>query len=454
MSSTILTPTPTTDVPIQAPTTTPSPQPPSSPLDFSGIEGHAEHAWDDVKNLFTTGDTTGHPEQTEKNAEQEVKNQATQNQGEADYKNFLYKSSPDEFKQAYPAEYLYRKAYNTTKDAITEPAEHMLTGKAREEIAPKIDKLAETGLGLVGAVKPGEPKPVIDTGNISGPEGELEESAAKPINFDSIPGHKTVEAPTSPHPRLPDSEYVYHATDKSRADAIRQSGLRPKSWYAPSPEEALKSGAVPISGNRADLRVFAVPRSEIEAVAPDAADMGAREVEKGRFVMSGKGHQPIEVDHNGAPFQPVETKPSVKGMQGPPVEKAGIVQNARKILRDPTATEEDRAIATRQLEHHQETQFDEATPNIKPTAVVDPKIQKTVEDAGGVYRGQNKDGIVEITLPEHMTKDLPISEPLKKYVSVNLHANEVTPEAVKGAIDRKLTEFGGKTMARKALAKD
>ena len=93
-------------------------------------------------------------------------------------------------------------------------------------------------------------------------------------------------------------------------------------------------------------------------------------------------------------------------------------------------------------------------PNIKPSAVVDPKIQKTVEDAGGVYRGQNKDGLVEITLPESMTKDLPISDVLKKHVSVNLHASEVTPEAVKGAIDRKLTEFGGKTMARKALAKD
>lgn len=309
------------------PTTTPSPEPTTSPLDFSAIEGHAEHAWEDVKNLFTTGDITGHPEQTEQAAMQGEKNQATQNEGEADYKNFLYKSSPDEFKQAYPAEYLYRKAYNTTKDAITEPAEHMLTGKAREEIAPKIDKLAETGLGLVGAAKPGEPKPVIDAGTIVGPEGEAEESVAnefhgdrtnkpstpspkpaekQPLNFDAVPGHKTVESQTSPHPRLPDNEYVYHATDKSRADAIRQGGLRPKSWYANSPEEAMKSGAVPISGNRADLRVFAVPRHEIEPVAPDAADMGAREVEKGRFTMSAKGHQPIEVDQGGRPLKSVE----------------------------------------------------------------------------------------------------------------------------------------------------
>ena len=136
--------------------------------------------------------------------------------------------------------------------------------------------------------------------------GKVPLGGKKP-NFDAIPGHATVEAPTSPHERLPEGEYVYHATDKSRADAIRQSGLRPKSWYAHTPEDALKSGAVPISGNRADLRVFAVPKSEISATAPDVADMGAREVEKGRFVMSQNGHQPIEVDHGGRPFEPVET---------------------------------------------------------------------------------------------------------------------------------------------------
>ena len=132
MSSTPVVPTTTTPIP------TPDQQAPTaSPIDLSDIPNHVEHAWEDVKNLFETGDTTGHPEATERAATQERKNQETQNQGEADYKNFLYKSSPDEFKQAHPAEYLYRKAYDTVHGAMTEPAEHMLTGKAREEIGGK-----------------------------------------------------------------------------------------------------------------------------------------------------------------------------------------------------------------------------------------------------------------------------------------------------------------------------
>jgi hypothetical protein len=104
---------------------------------------------------------------------------------------------------------------------------------------------------------------------------------------------------------LPKDQYVYHATDKSRADSIKATGLRPNSWYANTPEDAMRSGAVPVSGNRADLRMYAVPKSEIAPVAPDAADMGAREVEKGRFTMSSKGHQPIETDQSGRPLQPV-----------------------------------------------------------------------------------------------------------------------------------------------------
>ena len=77
----------------------------------------------------------------------------------------------------------------------------------------------------------------------------------------------------------------------------------------------------------------------------------------------------------------------------------------------------------------------------KSSAVVDPKIQNIVEGTGGVYRGQNKDGIVEITLPLSMTHDLPLNESFKKVVSVTLPANEVTPESVKAAMIRKRAEF-------------
>jgi len=82
--------------------------------------------------------------------------------------------------------------------------------------------------------------------------------------------------------------------------------------------------------------------------------------------------------------------------------------------------------------------------SINPNAVVDPKVQKVVEDAGGVYRGQNKDGLVEITLPREMTSALPIHDKLKEFVSVTLPAEDITPEAVKSAMDAKFKLMGGK----------
>jgi hypothetical protein len=126
-----------------------------------------------------------------------LENEGTMNQGKADYKNWLYKNSPAEFKKAYPAEFLYRKGYNYAEDAITEPATHMLTGKAREEIAPKIHELAETGLGLAGAVKPGQTEPVIKQGVIA-PEG----GGLDPEDIE-IAGGKTIVPPTPRAPEYP-----------------------------------------------------------------------------------------------------------------------------------------------------------------------------------------------------------------------------------------------------------
>jgi hypothetical protein len=107
------------------------------------------------------------------------------------------------------------------------------------------------------------------------------------------------------------NDYVYHASDVSRADAIRNSGIGKRgskgSWYANSPEEALRSGVTPVSGNREDLRVFAVPRAEAEAakIEPDKADIGHGIAAEGKSLfVGGKPIMPsheIVIDDEGKP---------------------------------------------------------------------------------------------------------------------------------------------------------
>jgi hypothetical protein len=68
--------------------------------------------------------------------------------------------------------------------------------------------------------------------------------------------------------------------------------------------------------------------------------------------------------------------------------------------------------------------------------------RENVQAAGGVYKG-NRGGLVELALPEGLTKDLPIDERMKKFVSVTLPEDKVSPEAVSQAMVRKFTEMGG-----------
>ena len=518
MSSTPVVPTTTTPIP------TPDQQAPTaSPIDLSDIPNHVEHAWEDVKNLFETGDTTGHPEETNRAEKQAMVNQGEMNQGQADYKNFLYKSAPDEFKQAYPAEYLYRKAYNTAHQAITEPAERTLHGKAREEIGGKIDELADVGLGMYGAIKPGEAEPVIKGGNIMGPEGEMEENmeqefhgdrinlakapSPKPtpktpetpvqrVDLSDIPGVKTVQHPV---------EITTHGPSWDRTHRMNVNGERAGSigyhvdpdgtariYGAHVPEHMRGQGI----GQEGYKSIFKATEADpkIKRVQSDPTHISPAATHAWE-AMQRKGEYPIEnITHaNGQPGFQIDFKREAPGEQngqteisggqyragsrsddgsveetkprtkGPVAQGTGGAQSPnsgqvtpvqKKDVPNGKAPADSMGQKAASLPDSAASGPTKTNPNIKPSAVVDPKIQKTVEDAGGVYRGQNKDGLVEITLPESVTKDLPISDVLKKHVSVNLHASEVTPEAVKGAIDRKLTEFGGKTMARKALAKD
>jgi hypothetical protein len=78
-----------------------------------------------------------------------------------------------------------------------------------------------------------------------------------------------------------------------------------------------------------------------------------------------------------------------------------------------------------------------------PTEVAPtPKsAQATVEAAGGVYRGENSAGLVEVTLPREMTKDMPIDDRFKDRVSVTLDKKDLTEDSVQAAMARKVNEF-------------
>jgi hypothetical protein len=64
-------------------------------------------------------------------------------------------------------------------------------------------------------------------------------------------------------------DFVYRAVDPKNADIVRNAGLKPGEFHD-TPEEALKQGTTPVSGDRSGLRIFAVPRSEVEAGATSA----------------------------------------------------------------------------------------------------------------------------------------------------------------------------------------
>lgn len=71
------------------------------------------------------------------------------------------------------------------------------------------------------------------------------------------------------------------------------------------------------------------------------------------------------------------------------------------------------------------------------------KPQEIVEAAGGIYGGKGATGH-EITLPLSMTKDLPIRESMKPFVSITIPEGKLTVENVKAAIAAKLSKMRGK----------
>ena len=70
--------------------------------------------------------------------------------------------------------------------------------------------------------------------------------------------------------------------------------------------------------------------------------------------------------------------------------------------------------------------------------------QEAVEAAGGTFKGMNSAGLVEIALPRSMTNRLNLQDRMKDFVTITMPKDEITPEAVKSAMDAKFKQFGGK----------
>lgn len=138
---------------------------------------------------------------------------------------------------------------------------------------------------------------------------------------------------------LPENQFVYHASDVSRANGIRENGLKPNTWYAATPEQAVQAAvaarkmsqgstpptsesAIPI--NKADMRIYAVPKGEISPVESEPGDVGHGDA---NFTMSGKGHDVIEVDPTGRPLRSTEVNSNRVPVKPPKTRPSKIIPN-------------------------------------------------------------------------------------------------------------------------------
>ena len=162
---------------------------------------------------------------------------------------------------------------------------------------------------------------------------------------------KQTAAGPKPAEALNPNDYYYHAVDKSRLPSIEQDGLKAP-WLAKSPEEALRSGVAPISGNKADLTVLAIPRDQVTPGTPDAADIGARDVEKGKYVKSNDVHKNfVQVDQTGVPVKVVreqtQAAPTAAEVSQPASQHAlelqAAVHDAEEAAKAHIITPEERA---------------------------------------------------------------------------------------------------------------
>ena len=203
-------------------------QNPSAPTAPSGVpegvtltplERPSPSLWQDIKT--GVANWLDKQEETEKNAESYVQQLQAKNDAEAAAQNQLYETNPQEFERQHPLEYLYRRGYNTVKNALVEPALEGASPALREYLRPKVENLVETGLGLYNIPKVGQAKPAISQGVILPEGGELGEEAEAEA-FGAKPWQKTGE----------EIGPLYHGGKKLVSDVdLAKTGQRDAGFY-------------------------------------------------------------------------------------------------------------------------------------------------------------------------------------------------------------------------------
>jgi hypothetical protein len=150
--------------------------------------------------------------QAEKRAEQWGKNQEAQMAGEKEYSDYLYRTAPEEYKQANPGDYYLRKIHGVISDALSEPVLRSMPDNIRAQVEPHIRALADVGTSLYGVPPPGQglgPTEGVNAQGLVPFEGEGLEAAANEMqSVESLPGAMVVKPAPTAIEELPGAQLI------------------------------------------------------------------------------------------------------------------------------------------------------------------------------------------------------------------------------------------------------
>lgn len=371
---------------------TPTPSPTTTGLDFSNIPGHT------ANGMSTPPD---HP---------------------------LWQRLKDAFEMPQDA---YTQKYAADDAATHAKINHALSAvipffKETTEIQPQIEKTAlgkQAGEFVQSQLEHPE-QVAMAGGEEMFPEG-TNVGPLKTLKFDAIPGHKV---------------------ESARAGKITASGER-LAGNQPWQQQQVESEIERLEGILRNPRATEEERNIATSQLQNYRETSGQPAEPGKLgtvtPVERRVAKPV-AEEAGARAGKI-TESAGRLAERPEWQKQQVdteIQRLEGVLRNPQATPEERRIATDQLKDYR---------GESPASGQPASTQKIVEDAGGTYRGENKAGLVEITLPREMTNAIPgLQDRFRDFVSITMPKSEINADSVKDAMDRKFLEMGG---SRKAQTK-